>query len=119
MKRSKKAISRGKIIKALDGWAREMVFERDDSMCVRCNKKSVQWAHVYSRRDLRIRWEADNALSLCGGCHMFWWHKNTVDAGLWFANNFPERYRRLQQMKTTPAPKIRELKERAEALGLI
>jgi len=89
---SKKTQHRRRMIKKLDDHARYQVFLRDDFKCVRCrNDRGIQWAHILSRQHLCIRWEPDNALTLCGGCHMFFWHKHPLLAVDWFNKNWPER----------------------------
>lgn len=35
----------------------------------------LQWAHIHAKETHRaMRWDPDNALPLCGGCHRFKWH---------------------------------------------
>lgn len=96
IRKSKKARQRARMVKQLDADARASVFDRDGHKCVRCNApdRAVQWSHVFSRRHKNLRWETDNALSLCAGCH-FWWHENPVMSGDWFKKNWPERYERI------------------------
>lgn len=93
---SKKTQKRRRMITELDKAARERVFERDGGICIRCGDKSriPQWAHVLSRRHLCTRWEADNAMSLCGGCHLFWHHEPALAVD-WFIKNFRERWERI------------------------
>jgi hypothetical protein len=67
----------------LDRLCRELVFVRDERRCRRCGStQHPQWSHIYSRRYLSVRWNADNSMVLCAGCHL-WWHGNPVDAGRW------------------------------------
>jgi len=49
---------------------------RSRGKCERCgNTQTLQTAHVFSRRFLRIRWNPDNAFCFCCRCH--WWaHDN-------------------------------------------
>lgn len=94
---SKKARERNAIIKQLDGIARTRCFERDGYKCVRCNTdKGIQWAHVKTRGLLALRWDEWNHLTLCGGCHMFWWHKFPDESGPWFKETYPDRWEHLQ-----------------------
>lgn len=81
------------MVKELDSAARQEVFERDGHVCVRCRdpKRSVQWCHVFSRRHKNLRWEVDNALTLCAGCHM-WWHQYPLLSVDWFRSTWNERY---------------------------
>lgn len=94
---SKKARKRRSIVIKLDALARNLCFERDSRKCVRCGNEKIQWAHVISRRHLCTRWESDNALSLCYGCHA-WWHSYPSLSGPWFAENFPERHERITKL---------------------
>jgi 5-methylcytosine-specific restriction endonuclease McrA len=108
------------MMKALDDDARERVFQRDGKVCVRCKNRNngIQWAHIISRRHLALRWEADNALTFCGGCHFFW-HSQPFLAQEWFRKNWPDRYENILKiynsgMKTGKAF-IREQYEHLEA----
>ncbi len=100
-----KTRSRNYLIKQLDALARERCFERDLYKCVRCGSgRFIQWAHVVTRGCKTLRWDLDNNLTLCGGCHAFWWHKEPIEAVHWFAHKFPERYEHLlvtRRMKQT------------------
>lgn len=76
-----------------DGYARERCFERDGHKCVRCQKTAgIQWAHIITRGILSLRWDLDNNLTLCGGCHKFFWHKEPLLAVKWFEETWPARY---------------------------
>ncbi len=99
IKSSKKTLSRARMVLALDAAAREEVFARDGHLCVRCKipGRSVQWSHVIGRRHKCVRWEPDNALTLCAGCHMFW-HEYPTLSGEWFRKNWPERHERILKM---------------------
>lgn len=49
---------------------------RRDGYCIRCGKTDgLQCAHIVSRRYLSTRWDADNAVSLCSGCHIYMTHR--------------------------------------------
>jgi len=44
--------------------------------CERClsqkvSYKDLQCAHISGRGKMSTRWDADNAVGLCGGCHMY------------------------------------------------
>lgn len=54
---------------------------REGGKCERCGNtdyKTLQCAHVFSRRYTSVRWTWDNALCLCKGCH-FWGHANPLE----------------------------------------
>ena len=94
---SKKTRSRNNIIKQLDDLAREFCFARDGAKCQRCPSRKVQWCHIIGRRHKCVRWEPDNNLSLCAGCHM-WWHEYPSLSGPWFAKNWPERHEHITKL---------------------
>lgn len=44
--------------------------------CARCGAADrLQCAHIVSRRYLCTRWDKDNAICLCAGCHMYFTHR--------------------------------------------
>ena len=46
--------------------------------CAKCHKSEyelLQTAHIFSRKNLSVRWDLLNVLCLCAGCH-FWAHQN-------------------------------------------
>jgi hypothetical protein len=45
-----------------------------------------------------MQYELDNLKTLCVGCHIYWWHKNPIEATEWFKATFPERYKKLKAM---------------------
>lgn len=97
--RSKATRSRRRMILELDADARMRVFERDNETCLRCERKSptIQWAHVLSRVHLCLRWQEDNAMTLCAGCHLKWHHEPAY-AIEWFMDAFPDRWRRVKAL---------------------
>lgn len=69
--------------RTLDRLCRDAVFLRDGNRCRRCGKTThLQWCHIYSRRYLTLRWDPDNSLVLCAGCHL-WQHHNPLDSSRW------------------------------------
>jgi 5-methylcytosine-specific restriction endonuclease McrA len=99
--------------KDCDDLARQLVFTRDRYTCVRCGKTGVtwvddrgkprvggiQWCHVHTRNAHVIRHDPDNALTLCGGCHLWFDGKNPPfvphPKREWWAQRFPQRDARL------------------------
>jgi 5-methylcytosine-specific restriction endonuclease McrA len=64
-----------------DKLAREHVLNRDGYHCVCCGKdgetamrwtgSGLEWAHILSRGARHLRWEPDNAVTLCRGDHAY------------------------------------------------
>lgn len=51
---------------------------RSEGKCGRCGEtKNLNIAHIFSRRNLVLRWDKDNVLCLCVRCH-FWSHQNPI-----------------------------------------
>src|SRR3990167_3235983 len=85
--RSKKT-SRSSLIKQADKLFSQLI--RSRGKCQRCfSDKNLQCAHVVSRVNKHLRWNEDNALSLCLRCHIFWMHKSPLEFSEWFILNFP------------------------------
>jgi predicted restriction endonuclease len=75
---------RKRLLVLLDKTARECVLNRAGHRCEKCGKgERLQWHHVYTRAILSLRWDMDNLVCLCAGCHL-WWHHNPLDAAAWF-----------------------------------
>ena len=69
-----------KLIKELDKMWAEVIKARDGHKCVRCGKiEGLNAAHIFSRSLKSVRWSLWNGITLCGGCHIFWAHKNPVE----------------------------------------
>ena len=108
----KKKTSARRIKQQLDLLIKAQMLERDGPACLRCKKSNVvlQAAHVHSKGKYpRLRFELDNLLTLCYGCHLHWAHKEPLEFTDWFRANWPDRADRLHSLKNT-APKI-DLKE--------
>lgn len=90
---------RRSMVKELDEKTRLEVFERDGSCCIWCHdpQKGVQWSHVIPRQHLSTRWELDNGMTLCAGCHLRW-HDYPTLSGDWFRKNYPERAERIHRL---------------------
>jgi len=122
IRRSKKARQRQSKVLELDRLARLACFERDNNVCVRCHDvtRNVQWCHVIGRRHKCTRWELDNALTMCAGCHL-WWHEYPTLSGEWFRKNWPERHESILALfnageKVDLEAKLAELTATAEYL---
>ncbi len=51
-----------------------------DKVCqvLTCNKTNLHCAHIFSRRNINLRWYPDNALALCYYHHLHWAHKEPI-----------------------------------------
>jgi len=77
MKNTKKTLSN-----KLDKLFSEKV--RSKGACEHCGKtEHLQCAHIYSRKHKWLRWDLENALCLCAGCHLYWWHYEPAEAMQW------------------------------------
>lgn len=62
---------------ATDKYFSDIVRARSNYTCERClrsfelQKEILDCSHFYSRKNRRVRWNFDNASSLCRGCHFF------------------------------------------------
>jgi len=75
-KGKKEKTERQRVIKANDDLFRTIIHYRD-KVCQKTGKvTNLQVAHYYSRKNLRTRWDLDNACILNGGVHSYWAHTN-------------------------------------------
>lgn len=64
---------------------------RQEERCEWCGKTdNLQCAHIISRNNLTLRYDLENALCLCAGCH-FKWHQSPTEAIRWLDKTFPGR----------------------------
>jgi hypothetical protein len=73
----------------------------------------LQTAHIYSRTYKSVRWDLDNALCLCAGCH-FYAHKRPMDFAqhvlLWLgAFKYEMLKQRANSIKRWTVPDMQEL----------
>lgn len=82
-------------IKKLDKLWREAIHARDGK-CQVCESTSALNAHhVIGRRNHSVRWDLDNGILLCAGCHTFKnlsAHQDPLWFSDWFIKHFSERY---------------------------
>lgn len=53
---------------------------RARGICFKCGNQDylhLETAHIFSRKNLAIRWDLRNTLCSCDGCH-FWAHQNPI-----------------------------------------
>ena len=68
----------------LNKLVREYVVLRD-KMCLRCGKKdNLHASHIYPKGKYRkMQFDVENVKALCLACHLYWWHKNPLEAASW------------------------------------
>lgn len=92
---------RSKKEKLLDKLFSEYIRKRD-GRCLRCGKReNLQCSHIASRRHKAGRWNEWNAIALCPACHLFWWHKEPVEAAKWLESCLPLHYNESLKVKNT------------------
>lgn len=97
-KAPRKKSPKRKLNQAVDLLIKEQVLERDGHACVRCGKtQGLAASHILPKgRYPRLRFELLNLLTMCTGCHIFWWHKNPIEAKQWLDAKYPMRFDQLQ-----------------------
>ena len=88
---------RAKLTKKLDDVVREIVRKRDNMTCQWCGKKvdksNAHDSHIIPRsRGNALRWDLRNHILLCYHCHINRWHKDPMDAAVWFEQAYPDRW---------------------------
>ncbi|MDI6808179.1 MAG: hypothetical protein QME66_04240 [Candidatus Eisenbacteria bacterium] len=71
---------------------RKAVIRRDGEICQKCGKTQIlHLSHIYPKgKYRRMEFELDNVKLLCAGCHIFWWHKNPIEAHEWLQTVVPK-----------------------------
>lgn len=68
-----------------------------DRVCQKCGQSEhLQCAHIFSRRYFGTRWDAENALALCVGCHKYFTHAPIEWEDWILARIGEEKYRELR-----------------------
>jgi hypothetical protein len=67
--------SKRAIMKELDiAWAKRI--KEQGRACAVCGRTSYLNAHhIFSRRYMNTRWDIDNGITLCRGCHLYFAHQ--------------------------------------------
>lgn len=81
--------------KAKKAELRKQLIERDGYKCLRCGKKGVLHAsHIYPVGLFRwMEFLLDNLKLLCYRCHFHFWHKDPVNAAIWYSQTIPLKRR--------------------------
>lgn len=88
--------------------AKRLAKERDNYTCQKCGSKpeKIDGSHVYPEGTYHgLSANIENIKALCSYCHLYWWHKNPLEARDWFAKKFPERYKNLKKLAQTTIKK--------------
>jgi len=113
---------RRKIKDKLSKLTKELVRERDGYTCQKCNKflvgRNCHVSHVKSVGAYPdMEFDLLNMKVLCFRHHILWWHKEPLEAGEWFKNKFPKRYKYLEKEKNNiKSRSVKDLEELYEKL---
>lgn len=91
----------------INGLLRQIIGKRDREACVRCgSQQRLQMSHIYPKgRYRRMEFDECNIKLLCAACHLFWWHKNPIEAHEWLHRALPkERLDRLKMLARDATP---------------
>jgi 5-methylcytosine-specific restriction endonuclease McrA len=99
----------------LNALLREILIRRDGEKCLRCpNRNRVHASHIYPKGKYRgLQFDPDNLKFLCYHCHIYFWHKNPIEAYKWIRTAIPkDRLKRLEAkakrtIKVEPYEKIK------------
>jgi len=72
-----------------------------DKVCQKCGREypyQLHCSHIITRSNLRLRFDPQNAVTLCASCHM-WWHANPTESGEWFIKAFPKNHEYIEKVK--------------------
>lgn len=106
MKRSKIAkVSKtpvAKLKKICMGLVKNIVSIRDGDVCQKCQERvygsNRHRSHVIPvSAGNKLAFDELNMKILCYHCHMNWWHKNPLEAQVWFKEKFPQRFEYLME----------------------
>lgn len=64
---------------------------RDGPRCLKCNRTdSLQLSHIYPKGRYKLmEFLSDNVKLLCMPCHLYWWHRNPIEAHEWLQVTIP------------------------------
>lgn len=98
-------------IKKLDKLWRDAIKSRDE-VCQVCGGTSYLNAHhIIGRRNRNVRWDLDNGILLCSGCHTFKTESAHQDPAWfmeWFTKRYPERYENIMAERVITTKKTYE-----------
>lgn len=83
---------------------RQLIALRDGEQCLKCGKtETLQMSHIYPKGTHRkMELDEKNLKLLCMRHHLFWWHKNPIEAWEWLRETLePERIAYLKEKANT------------------
>ena len=89
-------------IRKLDRMWSLKIRERDQNKCQVCGMEGNNPHHIVGRRNRTLRWDLNNGITLCPGCHTFRTksaHQDPLWFADWFRSNHPSRYRLIKHKK--------------------
>ena len=89
--------------KKLEKLVKDYIKKRDDYTCQRCGLvvegSNCHASHVIPvSRSGYLQFEPLNMKVLCYHDHINWWHKHPVEAGQWYTDTFPDRWKYLSEL---------------------
>ena len=101
--KKKKKVKRTTLLNKADGLFSKII--RTYGRCRRCGSISnLQCAHIVSRWYHAVRWDFDNAVCLCSGCHVYYTYR-PLEWEEWVDKIFGKEYHyKLKQKALTQTP---------------
>lgn len=90
--------------KKLYAFLHAIVRRRDGPRCRKCGRTdTLQLSHIYPKGRYRLmEFLSDNVKLLCHACHLYWWHRNPIEAHEWLQTVLsPDRLKRLKLASQT------------------
>lgn len=129
---TKKQESATKRKQASDSWLNKQLDKlwskkvREKGYCEYCLKRPPEVVlhahHIYSRKNYSTRWDLDNSVTLCNGCHLYKAHKDVQEFSDWVISHFGKEYIENLRKKAhtivqyTKEDKLRMIKELQEKI---
>ena len=101
-KKKAKKISVSKWKDRLDKLVMQAVRLREKMICEKCGKRvsgqDAQTSHVKPKGLYpMLRFDLLNVQLLCYHCHIYWWHKDPLEASVWFEGKYPTTAKELER----------------------
>lgn len=94
--KKRREVMKGTKMRSVDNLFSKVIRSRDGK-CLHCGKtENLQCSHVLPRTYISVRWNTENAITLCYRCHIYWWHKYPHEAVAWYDSLFPGKYQDLK-----------------------